>query len=126
MECEDASQTESGMQSFLDLDPPSTSPAEEVGAHDPITDFVLHVANGLQSAEVLKNWPPANSTNHSFHVGGESGSETASLREEFGSTNTSLLGPRRKVRYFAKKPKGATQTSGKTTSTKVAAKKVKR
>ena len=125
MEREDATQAEEGMLPLLDLGPPSAGATKELGAHDPITDFTLHVAADLQSAEVLKNWPPAGSTKHSPHVRRESDSEAAILREEPASA-PSTVEPRRAVRYSGKKRDGSTKTASHGPATKTQAKKVKR
>jgi len=126
MEHEEATQTDEGMLPLLDLGPPSTGATKEAGAHDPITDFTLHVAADLEGGEVLKNWPPASSTKHPSHIECEADSDAAILREEPGSSTTPTSSPRRDVRYPAKKRKALTHAAGKTTAAIAGAKKAKR
>lgn len=113
MEREDAAQSEEEMQSLLGFDNPAVGANENTSAHDPITDFTLHIASGLQSTEVLKHWPPADLASHSSLTGNISGNETAILREEPAPPATPFATPHRNVRYRAKKRKASTQGSGK-------------
>lgn len=125
MEREDAAQTEEGMLPLLDVGPPSASAAVEGDTHDPIIDFTLHVAVGLESTEGLKNWPPAGAVHSSFQVGAESDSEAATLREEPTTPTAPPVAPRRKVRYSAKKRKGLPQATAKPSGAKTPTKMVK-
>jgi adenine-specific DNA-methyltransferase len=114
MEREDMPQRDDGMLPLLGIETPAFEPAKETGAHDPITDFTLHVAAGLQSAEALQHWPPAGSAS----IGRLFDDETAIIREEPASSAVPAVESRRKVNYSAKKQKGSTQADGRTTVTR--------
>lgn len=48
-----------GFLPLLELEARPAKSNNDCASHEPITDFVLHVAADFESSEVLKNWPPA-------------------------------------------------------------------
>ena len=126
MEREDATQEEEAMLPLLGLDIPAVGAAKEVGAHDPIADFTLHVAADLPSAEFLKHWPLAGSSNHSSLIGSVSADETGILREGPASPASSKVELRREVSYFVKKQKTSAKKLRKPPTEKAQGKMVKR
>ena len=105
MEREDTTPSDDTMLPLFDLNIPGKETNDESGTHEPITDFTLRVAAGLQSTEVLKHWPPAGSSHSSPSVGSGADYDTATLREEQTSPATRAVPPRRAIRYSAKKAK---------------------
>ena len=105
MEREDSMPSEEAMLPLLELDIPAKGTNDDNGAHEPITDFTLRIAAGLQSTEVLNHWPPAGSSDPSPSVGSVADYGTATLREEPASPATRAVLPRRAVRYSAKRAK---------------------
>ncbi len=105
MEREDATQSDEAMLPLFDVNIPAKETNDNNGAHEPITNFALHVAAGLQCNEILKHWPPAGLPNSSPSVGSVADYDTATLREELASPTIRPVPPRRPARYSAKRAK---------------------
>ncbi len=114
MERNDTKQSDEEMLPLLDLESPSGKPNQNTDVHKPITDFTFHVAANVRSADVLKGWPPSNSTTGSLLVADESNLETAFLREEPTSSFTMAAKPPHSVSYFAKKRRAKSTSNDKT------------
>ena len=122
MERDDAIPSDEGTQSLLGLDSSASEPQDEAEAHDPIIDFKLHIADGMECGDVLKDWPAAKSANHSFLAD----DETAIVREGPASPSTPPVEPRREVRYPAKTRKTSSRGTVKTPAAKTQGKNTKR
>ncbi|MBI5774000.1 MAG: site-specific DNA-methyltransferase [Verrucomicrobia bacterium] len=113
MERDDAKQSDEEMLPLLDLESPSSKPSQAIEAHEPITDFTFHVAADVRSADIMKGWPPCNSTAGSLLAADESNLDTAVLREEPTSSPTMAVKPRHSVSYLAKKRRASSASDGK-------------
>ena len=103
MEPEDTKSADEGMLPLFAMDSPTSESARETSAHEPITDFTLHVASDLRSADVLNGGEPRNNPSAVASVVYPAAYEAAVLREELKSASTATAEPRRPISYLARK-----------------------
>jgi adenine-specific DNA-methyltransferase len=116
MEREDVTESDEGMLLLPGLESSTVSAEEEVGMHDPISDFALHATAELKSADVLKNWPPAELRYHSSCSVSKVDGSTAVLRENAEPQAAVSVPPDRAARYSIKRQKLSTQTFPKSSA----------
>lgn len=103
MERDDAKPADEELLPLFALDTSTSEPACEASAHEPITDFTLHVASDLRGADVLNGWKPSNHPSAASPAVYPAAYESAVLREEPKSSSTAATEPRRPISYLAKK-----------------------
>lgn len=103
MERDDVKPADEEMLPLFASDSTTSETARETSAHEPITDFTLHVATDLRSADVLNGWKPSIHPSAASPAFYPSAYETAVLREEPKSSSTATAEPRRPISYQAKK-----------------------
>ncbi len=107
MEREDAMPGSDELLLSLDFDSPAGDTDNNHAIHDPITDFTLYIAEGLESSEVLNEWSVAKRPADSLN------SKTALLQEESNSDEIPARALHRKPRYPSKKQNPCVQKAPK-------------